>query len=119
MTRTPAGYPGPRRILMRLVRAHAAAVAVGLAAFIAVFGGTRFAAQAATKAPGYSLANVGTFGGEPSIAANSRGELYDTTPSGGTVLYRSSDRGSTWTQATTADPASGDDCVFTDQSNAL
>jgi hypothetical protein len=77
------------------------------------------AAPAAAKGPTYSLANVGAFGGEPSITASSNGELYDTTPSGGTVLYKSTDHGSTWTQATTADAASGDDCVFTDQSNAL
>ena len=77
------------------------------------------AGAATSKAPGYSLANVGAFGGEPSITANRRGELYDTTPSGGTVLYKSTNRGSTWTQTTTADPASGDDCVFTDQSDAL
>jgi hypothetical protein len=73
----------------------------------------------ASKAPVYSLANVGAYGGEPSITANSTGELYDTTPSGGTILYKSTNRGSTWTQAATADPSSGDDCVFTDQSNAL
>jgi hypothetical protein len=47
------------------------------------------------------------------------GELYDTTPSGGTVLYKSTTHGASWTQATTADASSGDDCVFTDQSNAL
>jgi hypothetical protein len=77
------------------------------------------AAAQAPKPPGYSLANVGAFGGEPSITANSLGELYDTTPSGGTILYKSTDRGSTWTEATTADASSGDDCVFTDQSDAL
>jgi hypothetical protein len=77
------------------------------------------ASAKATKPPAYSLANVGAYGGEPSITANSNGELYDTTPSGGTLLYKSTDQGSTWTQATTADSASGDDCVFTDQSNAL
>ena len=77
------------------------------------------AAAAAPKAPGYSLANVGAFGGEPSIAANRLGELYDTTPSGGTILYKSTNHGGTWTKATTADASSGDDCVFTDQSNAL
>src|SRR2546430_4664252 len=72
-----------------------------------------------TPAPSYKLANVGAYGGEPTIASNSKGELYDTTPSGGTLLYKSTNRGSTWTQATTADPSSGDDCVFTDQSNAV
>jgi hypothetical protein len=71
------------------------------------------------KTPAYTLANVGAYGGEPTIATNSAGELYDTTPSGGTILYKSLDQGATWTQATTADPSSGDDCVFTDQSNAV
>jgi hypothetical protein len=69
--------------------------------------------------PTYSLANVGAYGGEPSIASNTRGELYDTTPSGGTILYKSTNKGSTWIKATTSDPASGDDCVTTDQSGAL
>jgi hypothetical protein len=73
----------------------------------------------AAKPPSYSLATVGAYGGEPTIATNTRGELYDTTPSGGTLLYKSTDQGATWTQATTADPSSGDDCVFTDQANAV
>jgi len=72
-----------------------------------------------TKTPGYGLVDVGAYGGEPTIAASTTGELYDTTPSGGTLLYKSTDQGATWTQATTADPSSGDDCVFTDQSNAV
>src|SRR5213596_3306766 len=76
-------------------------------------------AAAAAATPHYSLANVGAFGGEPSLAAGPTGELYDTTPSGGTVLYKSKDKGSTWTQATTADQSSGDDCVTTDTSGAL
>src|SRR5436309_15356000 len=69
--------------------------------------------------PGYKLANVGAYGGEPTIASNSTGELYDTTPSGGTLLYKSTNHGSTWTQATTADPSSGDDRVSTDQAHAV
>ena len=72
-----------------------------------------------TPAPGYKLADVGAFGGEPTIAVNSKGELYDTTPSGGTLLYKSTNHGTSWTQATTADPSSGDDCVFTDESDAV
>jgi hypothetical protein len=71
------------------------------------------------QAPGYSLANVGAYGGEPSIVSDSLGQLYDTTPSGGTVAYTSTNRGSSWTQVTTADPNSGDDCLATDQSNAV
>jgi hypothetical protein len=77
------------------------------------------AASASANSPAYTLANVGPFGGEPSITANRHGELYDTTPSGGTLLYRSTDRGTTWTKAATADPSSGDDCIATDQSGAL
>lgn len=81
--------------------------------------GAVLVANAVAKGPAYSLANVGAYGGEPSITANSLGELYDTTPSGGTILYKSTNHGSTWTQTTTADPSSGDDCVFTDQANSL
>jgi len=71
------------------------------------------------SAPTYSLANVGAYGGEPSIVSDNTGQLYDTTPSGGTIAYTSTDHGSTWRQVTTADPNSGDDCLATDQSNAV
>jgi hypothetical protein len=94
------------------------AVAVlGVAGFVGAFQAMTTGALAAT--PKYSLANVGAFGGEPTIASNLKGELYDTTPSGGTILYKSTNHGSTWTKATTADPSSGDDCITTDQSGAL
>src|SRR5437870_3784670 len=73
----------------------------------------------AASSPGYSLANVGPYGGEPSIVSDSLGQLYDTTPSGGTLTYTSTDRGKTWRPVTTADPNSGDDCLATDQSNAV
>jgi hypothetical protein len=73
----------------------------------------------AGSAPRYRLATVGAYGGEPSIVSDSRGALYETTPSGGTLLYRSTDGGKTWNQATTADTSSGDDCLATDQSNAV
>src|SRR5204863_1339651 len=63
------------------------------------------------SSPGYSLANVGPYGGEPSIVSDSVGQLYDTTPSGGTLTYTSTDRGKTWRPVTTADPNSGDDCL--------
>jgi hypothetical protein len=65
------------------------------------------------------VANVGAFGGEPSIVSDTRGRLYDTTPEGGTVTYASGDVGRTWQQVATADPNSGDDCLATDQSNAV
>jgi hypothetical protein len=106
------------------MRLRVLAVAGGLLAFagvngLAASGAVARTSSVGTKAPGYSLADVGPFGGEPSITANTKGELYDTTPSGGTLLYKSTNRGSTWTQTTTADTASGDDCVFTDQANSL
>src|SRR5437879_3018182 len=85
-------------------------VAVAVSAPVAVLG---------ANTPGYSLANVGAYGGEPSIVSDSLGRLYDTTPSGGTIAYKSSNRGSSWTQVTTADQNSGDDCLATDQSNAV
>jgi hypothetical protein len=107
--------------VIRVSRANFVTIVAGLVAGAGASGVLAVAATSASaaKAPSYSVANVGAFGGEPSIASNFRGELYDTTPSGGTVLYKSTDRGATWTQAKTADPSSGDDCVFTDQSGAL
>ena len=64
--------------------------------------------------PAYQIVNVGAYGGEPSIVSDSSGYLYDITPSGGTITYRSTDRGATWQQTTTADSSSGDDCLATD-----
>jgi hypothetical protein len=77
------------------------------------------AAATTPTAPRFSLVNVGAFGGEPTIASGGKGELYDTTPSGGTLLYKSTNHGASWTKTTTADTSSGDDCVFTDQANSL
>ncbi len=72
-----------------------------------------------SSAPAYSLADVGAYGGEPSLVSDNLGQLYDSTPSGGTITYTSTDRGTSWRQVTTADPNSGDDCLATDQSNAV
>src|SRR5438270_13688479 len=69
--------------------------------------------------PAYSLANVEAYGGEPSIVSDRLGRLYDTTPSGGTLTYTSTDRGSTWKAVNTADKKSGDDCLATDQANSV
>jgi hypothetical protein len=69
--------------------------------------------------PGYQVVNVGAYGGEPSMVSDAAGNLYVATPSGGTITYRSGDRGKTWQQVTTADPNSGDDCLATDQSGAV
>jgi hypothetical protein len=98
---------------MRYVRSGAAA-ALALAAVVIVSTSAR-----GVSTPGYKVNNVGAYGGEPSIASDSLGELYDATPSGGTITYRSANKGVTWTQATTADTSSGDDCLATDQSNAV
>ena len=69
--------------------------------------------------PRYAVANVGPYGGEPSIVSDHLGRLYDTTPSGGTITYRSVDHGATWTPTAIADPSSGDDCLATDQENSV
>jgi hypothetical protein len=98
-----------------LRRTLAALAVVGL---IASAVATADAARPPT-APGYTLVDVGAYGGEPSIVSDTNGNLYDTTPSGGTITYRSGDKGRTWQQVTTADPNSGDDCLATDQSNAV
>src|SRR5882762_705810 len=68
---------------------------------------------------GYTVTNVGAYGGEPSIVSDSLGQLYITTPSGGTITYTSANRGASWSKVTTADPNSGDDCLATDQANAV
>jgi hypothetical protein len=96
--------------------------AIGIAsvaiAAVALSPGARLAALAAGST-GYTIANVGAYGGEPSIASDRLGQLYDTTPSGGTIAYTSTDRGTTWKQVATADPNSGDDCLATDQANSV
>ena len=59
----------------------------------------------------YSVANVGAYGGEPSIVSDSKGVLYDTTPSGlpsgqyqgSPPVYRSANHGSSWTLIQPAD----------------
>src|SRR5439155_18975931 len=108
----PEPVPAGGSIMKRVLAAVAAAALVATA----VVGGVT---ARSTSAPGYDVANVGAYGGEPSIVSDGRGNLYDTTPSGGTITYRSIDRGATWQQTTTADPNSGDDCLATDQANAV
>ena len=95
-----------------------------LAATLAAFGAT-VPAYAAVP-PGYQLAVVGAYGGEPSITSDPRGVLYDTSPSsaksGSTSvipIYRSTDKGRTWTRIQEADSSSGDDCLATDQAADL
>jgi hypothetical protein len=103
-----------------LRRSGLAAMGVGslIAAAVGMTGGAPIAVLAG-PAPTYSIANVGAYGGEPSIVSDRLGRLYDTTPSGGTIAYTSTDHGTTWQQVTTADPNSGDDCLATDQANAV
>ncbi|TME69762.1 MAG: exo-alpha-sialidase [Chloroflexi bacterium] len=92
--------------------------AAGMGAIAAASFGLSPGALAA-QPPGYTIANVGAYGGEPSIVSDTAGQLYDTTPQGGTVTYTSTNAGATWHQVTTADPSSGDDCLATDQSGAV
>src|SRR5690349_20243545 len=73
----------------------------------------------AAKPAAWGVANVGAYGGEPSLATDPKGVLYDTTPSGGMVTYRSTSHGKTWKSTATADTSSGDDCVSTDQTGAI
>jgi hypothetical protein len=72
-----------------------------------------------SSTPAYSVADVGAYGGEPSLVSDNLGQLYDSTPSGGTITYTSTNHGTSWKQVATADPNSGDDCLATDQSNAV
>src|SRR5437879_12198110 len=92
--------------------------APGIAAIVAAAVGLSPGVLAA-QPPGYTVANVGAYGGEPSIISDNLGRLYDTTPSGGTITYTSTNHGVTWSQVTTADPSSGDDCLATDQANSV
>src|SRR5436305_2373784 len=101
------------------MRTTVRAMVSALLALLALGGLAAPPAGARTVAPGYALVTVGKFGGEPSIVSSPAGVLYDTTPSGGTILYRSTNRGRSWTKTTTADPSSGDTCVGTDQSGAV
>ena len=74
----------------------------------------------------FGIAEAGAYGGEPSIISDGNGVLYVTSPSGlpagavkGPPIYRSADAGNTWTLIQPADSNSGDDCLATDQANAL
>src|SRR5258707_11895106 len=98
---------------MRYLRSGAFAAMAAAAVVIA-----SSPAQAAST-PAYRVANVGAYGGEPSIVSDNLGQLYDSTPSGGTITYTSTTKGVSWTQVTTADPNSGDDCLATDQANSV
>src|SRR5439155_7959262 len=94
-------------------------ITVAAAALIALASTAGAVAARPPSAPGYQVANVGPYGGEPSIVSDTKGRLYDTTPQGGAVTYASGDAGRSWQQVTTADANSGDDCLATDQANAV
>src|SRR5258708_20044175 len=99
------------------LRRPALVAVLGAAALPLALLGSATGAGAGTLS--FSIANVGKYGGEPSLVSDGRGVLYDATPSGGTVVYRSTDRGATWQPATVADTKRGDDCPGLDQSNAV
>src|SRR5258708_9371125 len=99
------------------LRRPALVAVLGAAALPLALLGSATGAGAGTLS--FSIANVGKCGGEPVRVSDGRGLLYDATPSGGTVVYRSTDRGATWQPATVADTKSGDDCLGVDQSEAV
>ena len=105
---------------MNVLRTRALAAA-GVASVIAGAAGMAVAptVTALGAAPAYTVATVGPYGGEPSIVSDSFGRLYETTPQGGTLTYTSTNSGVSWNQVTTAKSRSGDDCLATDQANAV
>src|SRR3989475_1270036 len=108
------------RLATSVLRRRELALA-GVAFIIAAAVGTTTGGPVAVlagPAPAYSIANVGAYGGEPSIVSDRLGRLYDTTPQGGTLTYTSTNHGASWTQVATASTRSGDDCLATDQANA-
>src|SRR5256885_13461735 len=91
--------------------------AAGMAAIAAASFGLSPGVVAA-QSPGYTIANVGAYGGEPSIVSDTAGRVYDTTPSGGTITYKSTHSGARRAPGPTADPSSGGDCLAPDQARA-
>ena len=72
--------------------------------------------------PTYNIRQIqaNTYGGEPSIASDGNGVLYYDSPSQGLQMWYSLDHGLNWTASTTdPDATSGDNCLATDQSNAV
>src|SRR5207245_9002657 len=93
----PATQPGVRK--MKNSR-HALLAAAGIASVVAAAIGLSPGVFGAST-PGYTVANVGAYGGEPSIVSDNSGRLYISTPSGGTITYRSTNHRTSWTQDTT------------------
>src|SRR5207244_4137432 len=95
---------------------------VAIAAALLMMPTVAQADTAGSPKPSFTIAKVGPQdgGGETSIATAPTGELYVTYPaSTGTPFFRSKNGGRSWTKGATADAASGDDCITTDQSGAL
>src|ERR1700732_5572833 len=100
------------RVSVSVLRRSGLALA-GVTSIIAAAAGMTIrtpVAVLAGPAPAYSIANVGDYGGEPSIVSDRLGRLYDATPSGGAVAYPSTDHGTSWQKVTKADPHIGDNC---------
>src|SRR5260370_34886710 len=108
------------RMAISLLRRSGLALA-GVASIVAASVGMSTSAPVAVlaaAAPAYTIANVGDYGGEPSIVSDRLGRLYDTTPSGGTITDTSTDHGTSRQKGATADPVRGDDCLPTERANA-
>ena len=101
-----------RRLTTRFALVSAVLALIGIAV-------TASPGASASVHPHWSLAKVGAFGGEPSLASDPHGVLYDVTPSGGMIGYRSTNHGKTWKAMAVPDTSSGDDCVTTDQTGAI
>src|SRR3989440_2603344 len=99
---------------MRIIRFVAAP---GVAAMVAMAVGLSPGVLAAIP-PGYTVSNVGAYGGEPSIVSDNLGRLYDTTPSGGTITYTSIDKSLTLQKVTPAHPSPRHDLPSTHHMNA-
>jgi len=63
---------------------HVLLAAAGIASVVAAAIGLSPGVLGAST-PGYTVANVGAYGGEPSIVSDNSGRLYISTPSGGTI----------------------------------
>src|SRR5947209_4950560 len=100
-----------------LGRAVFAAAVSGACALAAVaVPGTAHAAPA----PAYNAVVAAPYGGEPSIASDNNGVIYVDSPSLGLQVFDSTNHGTSFApMGTDPDPNSGDNCLATDQSNAL
>lgn len=67
----------------------------------------------------FSINRVGSYGGEPSLTSDGNGQLYEASLAGART-FRSTTAGTAWTPgATSAYSSTGDDCLGTDQANAV